>query len=170
MADPATGTEISPLRTRPILFELRGPLAGGSSAGRRGGGEGPFHPAMKPVTFTTQDGLYPDAFRLPRLPKPLTMFEFKSRIGGWPIGPKVARTPDVIQKITGVTRDSTGVALGNCVVQLFRTVNDVLVVETTSDANGNFAITAGGDGFYIVAYKVGSPDVAGTTLNTLIGS
>lgn len=72
--------------------------------------------------------------------------------------------------ITGVTRDSSSVALGNCVVQLFRTLDDLSLGETVSDGSGNYQIfpvpNVGGP-YYIVAYKAGSPDVAGTTVNTL---
>jgi hypothetical protein len=73
--------------------------------------------------------------------------------------------------ITGVTKDSAGTPLGNCVVQLFRTLLDALVEEKTSDASGNFSFYNPASGpFYIVAYKAGAPDVAGTTLNTLTAS
>ena len=71
--------------------------------------------------------------------------------------------------ISGVTKDSAGSVLGNCVVQLFRTSDDGIVYESTSDANGVFKFyNASGGPFYIVAYKAGSPDVAGTTVNTLV--
>lgn len=71
--------------------------------------------------------------------------------------------------ITGVTRDSTGVALGSCVVDMFQTGGDIFVTTTTSDGSGNFTLaTPNNSGtFYLVAYKPGSPDVAGTTVNTL---
>ena len=70
--------------------------------------------------------------------------------------------------IVGVTKDTTGAALGSCVVQLFRTPSDTLAAETTSDATGSYSFDNPGSGpFYIVAYKAGSPDVAGTTVNTL---
>lgn len=73
--------------------------------------------------------------------------------------------------VRGVTRDSAGVALAACVVQMFRTVDDYFMGEVTSDGSGNYAIRAGvGGPFYIVAYKVGGTDVAGTTVNTLIGA
>lgn len=73
-------------------------------------------------------------------------------------------------KITGVTMDSTGAALGSCVVQLFRSSNDLLIEESTSDGSGNYSFTLPIAGpFYIVAYKAGAPDVAGTTVNTLVG-
>ena len=70
--------------------------------------------------------------------------------------------------IAGVSRDSTGAILDSCVVELFITATDQMVRSITSDASGNFSFGNPGAGpFYIVAYKAGSPDVAGTTVNTL---
>lgn len=74
--------------------------------------------------------------------------------------------------IYGVTKDSTGAVLGSCDVHLFRTEDDVEVDQVVSDATTGayeFRGVAGGRDYYIVAYKAGSPDVAGTTVNTLIG-
>ena len=80
--------------------------------------------------------------------------------------PKLSTTTEII---SGVTKDSAGASLGSCVVQLFRTPSDTLVAEITSDASGNYSFSNPGSGpFYVVAYKAGSPDVAGTTVNTLI--
>lgn len=73
--------------------------------------------------------------------------------------------------ISGVTRNRTGTALGSCTVHLFRTSNDVEVAETTSNATTgaySFVIASTGT-HYVVAYKAGSPDVFGTTKNTLTG-
>lgn len=73
--------------------------------------------------------------------------------------------------ITGVTRDSNGTALGSCRVGLFRTMDDSFVHQVTSDASGNYAIPASNLlQHYLVFYKTGSPDVAGSSVNTLIGS
>jgi len=70
--------------------------------------------------------------------------------------------------LSGVSRDSAGVALGNCTIKIFRTSDDQKMAETTSDGSGNWSLTLNLSGpFYIVAYKVGSPDVAGTSVNTL---
>jgi len=70
--------------------------------------------------------------------------------------------------VSGVTRDSTGSALGSVTVQLFRTLDDCFLGEAVSDGAGNYTVRAPGTGpFYLVAYKAGSPDVAGTTVNTL---
>jgi hypothetical protein len=72
----------------------------------------------------------------------------------------------------GVTRDQYGTPTGNCVVQLFRTSDDLFIMEITSDANGNFLLQSiyTPDTHYIVAYKAGSPDIFGTTVNTLVGA
>lgn len=74
-------------------------------------------------------------------------------------------------KFTGVTRDSSGAVLGNAIVQLIHTSDDALIQQTTSDASGNYELYSPySDGHYIVGYKAGSPDVAGTTVNTLTGT
>ena len=74
-------------------------------------------------------------------------------------------------RITGVTRDSSGNPLANCLYALLRTGDNSVAALGTSDANGNFVIYASSQfTHYIVAYKAGSPDVAGTTVNTLVGT
>ena len=84
----------------------------------------------------------------------------------------VIRPVASVVKVSGITKDATGAALGSCVVDLYRTTNDVFVKRTTSDATGAYAFdVAGTDGpFYVVAYKAGAPDVAGTSVNTLVGT
>jgi hypothetical protein len=74
--------------------------------------------------------------------------------------------------ITGITKDSTGAVLGGCTVHVYRTSDDLERDQVTSDAgNGTYTIGVDTDAtHYCVAYKAGSPDVAGTTVNTLIGS
>jgi hypothetical protein len=72
----------------------------------------------------------------------------------------------------GTTRDQYGTPLGSCVVQLFRTSDDLFIMEITSNSDGSFLLQSwySPDTHYIVAYKPGSPDVFGTTLNTLVGA
>jgi hypothetical protein len=72
--------------------------------------------------------------------------------------------------ISGVTKDSTGANLGNCIVQLFNSNDDTYIGEVISDSSGNYQFTLNGNvnPKYAVAYLVGSPDVAGTTVNTLL--
>jgi hypothetical protein len=80
--------------------------------------------------------------------------------------------PPTYFRITGTTRDSTGAVLGNCTVDWFNTADDVKLDSATSDANGLFEFRTGGqppNAYYLVAYKAGSPDVAGTTINTITG-
>ena len=74
--------------------------------------------------------------------------------------------------LRGVTRDSTGTELGSCVVQAFRTSDDAFAGECVSDAGGYFAVPSkyGAVAHYLVCYKAGSPNVAGTSVNTLIPS
>lgn len=47
----------------------------------------------------------------------------------------------------------------------------VLVNQTVSDASGNYSFSVGsGLQYWIVDYKAGAPDVAGATVNTLVGT
>lgn len=82
--------------------------------------------------------------------------------------------PEVIggnqmRSFSGTTRDSAGAVLGSAVVQAFLTASDQFVREVTSDAGGYFDLRSQfpGVNHYLVAYKPGSPDQAGTTVNTL---
>lgn len=73
--------------------------------------------------------------------------------------------------VRGTTRDDVGAALGDCTVKLFRTFDDVLIDASVSDGSGNYELRCAGSGpFYVVAYKPGSGDVSGTTVNQLEGS
>ena len=74
--------------------------------------------------------------------------------------------------VSGYTRDSSGAILGNCVVDLFRTVDDLRMDTGTSDAQGyyEFRTAIPVERYYVVAYLAGAPDVAGTTVNTLTGT
>jgi hypothetical protein len=73
--------------------------------------------------------------------------------------------------ITGVTMDSTGTPLPLCTIHVFLTADDTEVDQFDSNAVGVYAYypTVAGP-FYMVAYLVGAPDVAGTTVNTLVGT
>ena len=72
--------------------------------------------------------------------------------------------------LAGVTRNfASGAVVGNCRVELMLTAGDTNIAETISDASGNFVFPNPGTGpFYLIAYKVGAPDIAGTTVNTLV--
>lgn len=88
-----------------------------------------------------------------------------------PVGQAIGRYGSHIFLLTGVTKNSAGAALGGCTVHLFRTSDNALIGATTSDGSGNysFIVPNGVTSYYVVAYLAGSPDVAGTTVNTLVG-
>lgn len=71
--------------------------------------------------------------------------------------------------IDGITKDSAGAVLPSCDVHLFRTLDDLEMDQTTSDANGYYQFVTGipDERYYVVAYKAGAPDVAGVTVNTV---
>lgn len=75
-----------------------------------------------------------------------------------------------VKKIIGMTLDSTGAPLGSCIVQGYLTATDAFVGQMTSDSGGYYELPTAysGQNHYIVAYKAGSPDVAGTSVNTLV--
>jgi hypothetical protein len=80
--------------------------------------------------------------------------------------------PPTYYKVSGVTRDETGAALAGCVVNLLRTRDNLLIGQTTSDGTGYYEFRTAGpaSNYYVNAYKEGSPDVAGTTVNTVVGT
>lgn len=72
--------------------------------------------------------------------------------------------------IKGITKDSVGAVVANAIVQGFVTSTDAYVGEVTSGEDGTYTLgteTIAGVQHYLVAYKAGSPDIAGTTVNTL---
>lgn len=72
--------------------------------------------------------------------------------------------------IRGVTRDSVGAILANAIVQGFVTSTDAYVGEVLSNIDGTFTLgteTLPGVQHYLVAYKAGGGDVAGSSVNTI---
>lgn len=71
--------------------------------------------------------------------------------------------------ISGITKNSAGTPLPGCTVVVYTTVDDMPRGSTVSDASGNYSISVDGNAQtrYCVAYLAGSPDVAGTTVDTL---
>jgi hypothetical protein len=73
--------------------------------------------------------------------------------------------------LTGVTRANTGVPLPGCSVFVFSTADNSVAAITTSDGTGTYLVPASNAiTHYAVAYLPGSPDVAGTTVDTLTGA
>lgn len=72
--------------------------------------------------------------------------------------------------IKGTTKDSGGTAVANATVQAFRTSDDFYLGQDVSREDGTYTCPAdvpAGTQCYLVAYKAGSPDIAGTTVNTI---
>lgn len=68
--------------------------------------------------------------------------------------------------LSGISRDAVGAALGACRVELHQ--GNIIKDTIISSGSGAFTFSNPGSGpFFLVAYKQGSPDVAGTTVNTL---
>ena len=113
---------------------------------------------------------YPDAWKLPRLPLPLAM-----RVGKFTkmlATVKMNPLPSPKYYISGITKDSVGAALASCDVDVLKTSGDIITNRTTSDSVGYFRMEVYAPpptAFYLVAYKTGSPDVAGTSVNTITG-
>lgn len=75
--------------------------------------------------------------------------------------------------ISGYTRNSAGVALAGCLVEIYETVSGLLRATTTSDANGYYTVQVTGVenlAFTANAYLDGYGDVMGVTINTLAGT
>lgn len=82
--------------------------------------------------------------------------------------------------ISLIAVDSSGAVMAGATIKAFRTSDDVansLVGDTQegpdviSQADGAFVMPVpNADPHYLVGYEAGSPDVAGTSVNTLIGS
>lgn len=72
--------------------------------------------------------------------------------------------------IRGTVYDDVGSAVSGAIVQGFVTSTDAYVGEVQSLNDGTYILgteTLPGVPHYLVAYKPGSPDIAGTTVNTL---
>ncbi len=103
---------------------------------------------------------------------PLALFGMDpSQQNRWGVGPDEGGGQQQL-KIRGTTRDSGGNPLGNCVVQGFVTSTEAFVGQVTSDTGGYYELPTPfvAKAHYLVAYKPGGPDVAGTTVNTLVPS
>lgn len=84
-----------------------------------------------------------------------------------------AQPPAVMTRFTfsGVSRDSAGAVLGNCQVLVFRTYDNILAAQTTSDGSGNWSVIVDRQQrHFFVEYKAGAPDVFGTSLNDRVPS
>lgn len=73
--------------------------------------------------------------------------------------------------IKGTCLDGSSAPVSGAVVQGFVTATDAFVGQTETAADGTYAVgtaNLASTPHYLVAYKAGSPDIAGTTVNTLL--
>ena len=71
----------------------------------------------------------------------------------------------------GFSRDASGGVIAGVTVKCMLTATDTKQSEAVSDVNGLFVVsTAEAGGHYLIFYKTGTPDIAGTTVNTLLGA
>ncbi len=73
--------------------------------------------------------------------------------------------------IKGLCVDASDTPLSGVVLQSFRTSDDTFAgyeVQSRTDGSYDLATNFPGVGHYVVAYLSGSPDRAGTTVNTLV--
>ena len=74
--------------------------------------------------------------------------------------------------LTGTCYDSTGAVVAAAVVHIFDTATDTEQAQVTADGSGVYiaAALAVQGPLYAVAYHANAPDIAGTTLNTLMAT
>jgi len=73
--------------------------------------------------------------------------------------------------LKGLCVDTNDAALSGVIVQAFRTSDDAFAgyeVQSSTDGSYDLATNFPGVNHYVVAYLTGSPDRAGTTVNTLV--
>jgi len=73
--------------------------------------------------------------------------------------------------IRGTCYDATAAISANATVQAFETATDIYKGEGVSLSDGTYYVGVTSSKLtphYLVAYKSGSPDIAGTTVNTLL--
>jgi len=73
--------------------------------------------------------------------------------------------------LRGTCKDSVGTPVANAIVQAFVTSTDAFAGEVQGNTDGTYTLGVQQSKLtthYLVAYKSGSPDTAGTTVNTLL--
>lgn len=73
--------------------------------------------------------------------------------------------------LLGTCKDSGGTPVANAIVQAFVTATDEFVGQVQGNNDGTYVLGVPRSKVtphYLVAYKAGSPDIAGTTVNTLL--
>lgn len=92
-----------------------------------------------------------------------------SGVASWAPMQRSSRGNGASKFIMGQCKDSGGNGVSGATVQGFLTGSDKYIGETTADSLGNYELQSvyPATAHYLVAYRAGSPDIAGTTVNTL---
>lgn len=89
----------------------------------------------------------------------------------WVLPPPLPGGTSARLGFNGFTRDASGGVIPAVTVKCFLTADDTKQSETVSDQNGFFTVsTPFSGGHYLIFYKTGTPDISGTTVNTLQGA
>jgi hypothetical protein len=129
-------------------------------------------PAMFPPIGITDAGRTDSDIKGPTIPKPV-LFALKTRMQVVTRARTRILPPAFELLINGITKDKNGSVVVSATVKLYTTAGDRMLETVVSDAStGAFSFSSVGLGqsYYVVAYKTGAPDLAGTTLNTLTAS
>ena len=76
----------------------------------------------------------------------------------------------IFRFMRGTCVDADNNAVANAIVQAFRTDTDAFLGQVQANNDGTYLLAVdvpAGTQIYLVAYKQGSPDIGGTTVNTL---
>jgi hypothetical protein len=115
----------------------------------------------------------PPLQQAPKLSSPLLLLKGRNGILIFKTA-MVSEQTKIKWSISGVTKGGSGTPLGGCTVDVFLTATDQKLGTSVSDAVGNYSVNIGmagmGQPCYCVAYLSGFPDVAGTTINTLLAN
>lgn len=129
---------------------------------------------VRPSSYTFPKGFWPARTGFSCDPSAAPNFIFQQCLGQYngDYEPISCDSPGTASRkfIMGTCKDISSVPVSGAIVQGFRTVDDVYVGEITADSNGKYEFGTPHVGLqhYLVAYRAGSPDIAGTTVNTLV--
>ena len=92
--------------------------------------------------------------------------------GEWSPNQRASRGNGAVKFIMGRCLDADGNGVSGAIVQGFLTDSDVFVGQIGAGSDGSYQLGTPypGTNHYLVAYRAGSPDIAGTTVNTLQGT
>jgi hypothetical protein len=128
-----------------------------------------YHPEPYYGYWAVQDFLWPRSrFLYSGMPPGYcVMDQFPLKYENWTWFKMVGGTSERIA-VQGQVVNSSGSGVSGVTVKLFDTPTNVMVDSTTTDANGNYDVGSYlSTNAFAIGYVTGSPDKAGTTINTI---